>query len=299
MVDVFRMTVGEDEWLLAEESPDTLYQVIDGLDASSRPALAVESTTAPGSFITAERSDDGSFRIAYADGRGDSGDRAGAEALAVHQAILGCVERNRPWTAVVDGCLDVFGRHGHPVVDYATTGLSVATAMIDAGNRADRRGVTRSLPPSIRWGRRDVITGDLWDAVAGDSTIRVRVVTRDPHHEHGIAIGTVGGALSSGDGDGDGEGAAEIIVWPAPGADEFRVDRRGSSGSVRVCNVYMESGRTWSRVGRWGENAGMWIEPGPGGERIYHCGHAGTYPPTFDDLTFSVSIESPGLRDEL
>jgi len=82
-----------------------------------------------------------------------------------HQAVLECVRQDDvDWRRVfeaVDGSRDSAGvEWAQRSADYEPTGLSVAMAMLDLAKRRQRAGLPGLLPLPVRWGHREIITGD-------------------------------------------------------------------------------------------------------------------------------------------
>jgi hypothetical protein len=190
--------------------------------------------------------DEGVFDVELPGGRLER-----ADVLVAHQAILS----GEPADLSLED------------VDYATTGLSLQTALLDHGKRKKRLGLPLEIPPTIRWGERRVATGDIRPVPAGPVTVTVSHLT--PGVRHGIALSTADGP--------------EHILWPSENDREFTVDLPHDA-DLRITTVFVLEGPGWSREERWIENAGLWIDP----DGAYHCNHFATTPPTFEDLVFTV-----------
>jgi hypothetical protein len=139
------------------------------------------------------------------------------------------------------------------------------------------------IPPTIRWDQLAVSTGDVWQLPDGRSGISVIAEKFAPGVRHGIAISAAGGPLEF-----RGESLSEVIFWPSEDDVDFEVSCPRPGDRVRITTVYLVAGPTWSRVDRWGENAGTWVERAGADRRLYHCNYYATSPPTFEDLSFSV-----------
>ncbi|MDG6105762.1 hypothetical protein Daura_18880 [Dactylosporangium aurantiacum] len=264
---------------------DELYWTLDSLDPRVRPAVTIEP--GPGRRIVVAAHGGGGLTITYREHTADAVRRVeDVDVLAAHRAIMACLRGASGWHQVLDQVGGSFGTAGVDT-DYEPTGLSVANAVLDDGKRRRRRGLP-TVGNAIGWGARRVTTGDTWRGVPDSGTVTVRALRPDPVHEHGIAIRAAGGTLSVG-----GAPAAEVIVWPTAEDPETVVAYVSPAPALQVCNVYLLRGAAWERVDRWSEQAGMVVEAAGDAERVYHCNHASTTPPTFADLTVRLRLGPP------
>ena len=172
-------------------------------------------------------------------------------------------------------------------VDYASTGISISNATQDYVHRMKGLGIPVEMPPTITWGALRVSTGDLWRGLAGDLTIAVEVESMRAGAPLGISISSSQAILSTDD---DADPRSEVIVWPTEADRRFEVRVAAPGADIRVTTVYEVSGKNWSRIDRWTEESGFWVEPVSPARRIYHTNHYATSPPAFDDLVFAVQV---------
>ena len=276
--------------LALSDSADELYWILDGL-ASADDFVVFEHASSVNAFIQTYRRADGSLVVEYNDGTGLA-EVADVDVLAAHQALLACLQGGPELAPRLRAVRGTFGSYGVlSPVDYEGTGLSIANAMLDAGKRRRWLGRPGTIPPLLSWGARQITSGDVWRDVPVGGSIAVAVRAFVDGLDHGFAVSAQGGALSHG-GLADGsESAEELVLWPTPTEREFEVRYTSPRQILLLCNVYRVSGPTWSKVDKWSENAGLWIEQGSERVRTYHCNHASTRPPTFADLVVTVSVD--------
>jgi hypothetical protein len=170
-------------------------------------------------------------------------------------------------------------------VDYAQTGLSIQDAMLHR-NHIDRlRGRPVVTPPIVTWGPFLVRTGDVITGIPERGVVRLSVVSAAPGYRQGVQLVAPQGRLAL---DGARPGI-EFVMWVDAGVEGVTLDYESPSGALLVTNVYEIPGL--DRVGKWSENAGMWVEQNSLVERTYHCNCYATTPPTFDDLVFRLVVE--------
>ncbi|MEV7330776.1 hypothetical protein [Micromonospora sp. NPDC093244] len=274
---------------LFDGDPDALYHTLDSLSASDGTGVAIRPVGDDGSFAEAVVSEDGSFLVRFKDrDAGPAEEVMGVDILAAHQALMSYARSDGGWAATFRNLEGSFGSVGvTSEVDYRTTGLSIATALIDSTNRRRRLGMRQAVPPTISWGPHTVMTGDLWTGLPVTGRVTIRITSYNGVREGGVAVNAPGGSLRA-----VGETAgSEVIVWPSPESREFVVEFDSPRGVLGVCNVYVSAGHNWSRIDRWSENAGMTREVHSDYERSYDCNHALSDPPTFRDLSFIMSVE--------
>ncbi|MEV4510973.1 hypothetical protein AB0K00_18620 [Dactylosporangium sp. NPDC049525] len=276
MADRFQVTLFDPADASVLAGADELFWTLDGLTPADNPTATIASLDTAGRFVEVTVREDAGLTIRYREHAADDIHAVDdADILAAHQAILTCLGSPHGWRRTLDPIGGTFGVTGSPI-DYQQTGLSIANAMLDAVKRRQRLDLPRTIPPTIRWGSRDITTGDTWHGVPSTGRITVRVLHPDHAHEHGIAIRAPGGTV-------DGTPAETVNRT----ATDTAVDYVSPTQTLQVCNVYVIRGATWERVDRWSEQAGMVIEPAGALERVYHCNHMSTDPPSFADLTFS------------
>ncbi|MEU7905923.1 hypothetical protein [Actinoplanes sp. NPDC049118] len=284
----YRLRTEWDDDIL-DGGPDGLYHTLDSLVLGENPVAQLRPVDDDGSFVEAAVREDKSFQVRFTEAGSDVVESVSdADILAVHQAFMRYVRADASWAAAVralDGTALQSGESA-TAVDYRETGLTIATAMIDFGNRQRRRGAGVVVPPVIRWGSKEVITGDVWKDVPETGRLAIRVTGFDSSRGNGIAVSAMGGTLTFG----DEPPVAELILWPQSDAREFTMSFTAPKRAIGICNVYIVAGPNWSRVDRWSEYAGMLRRIVSREERAYDCNHALTDPPAFDDLSFSVSL---------
>ena len=278
-------------------SGDALYIVMDSLPESDSFTATVQSDDVDGRFIQViGRDDGGALTVRYRKHRVDGiGQVANVDMLAAYRAVMECVGQDgADWRRVfeaVDGSRDSVGvEWAHRSVDYEPTGLSIATAMLDLAKRRRRVGLPGLVPLPIRWGDREVITGDTIRGIPAEGRLLLRASALDSRHRHGVEIRLPQGAILEG-----GEWLPTGgYFWPDAAGEELDVTYRSPQGLLQLSNVYTQVvGNGQERVVRWEEYAGMWSERVDESTRIYHCNHASTTPPAFDDLVFSVQVVTP------
>src|SRR5688572_12726622 len=96
-------------------------------------------------------------------------------------------------------------------IDYATTGLTIRTAMLDFAKRNPSR---ERKPIRIRWGQEYVQTSDRW-AVPNQGRVRIEILQSRSVPRQGVDLKVDGGAFLLA----DGSRAAPADLGPArPGA---------------------------------------------------------------------------------
>ncbi|MEV4659074.1 hypothetical protein [Micromonospora sp. NPDC049301] len=267
--------------------PDELYWTLDSLNVSDSRVAVIESADRD-PVIQVSVNPDGSFSVHYEGAGGEELSSSNADILALHQALLtGMRDKNR-WLSVLRHLQDTFGSFGiedGSPVDYASTGLTISTGLLDVSKRNQRLRRPPVLPLTLKWGLLAVTTGDAWGGLPIESTLSLTVLAQGAGVKQGIALMAPRGQIRNG----ADVGSPELILWAGDGR-TFTIGCQSPHGVLQVCNVYEEAGPGWSRVERWTENAGLWVEWVSETERLYHCNHASTAPPTFDDLVFSVRV---------
>jgi hypothetical protein len=289
----YRLITDFDDDVLSEAG-DELYIVMDSLAESDSCTTTIQSVDVEGRFIQVIARDPAeALVIRYRRQRADAiGQVAKVDILAAYQAVLQCVRQEdaewRPAFEAVAGSRDEAGvQWARRSVDYAPTGLSIATAMLDLAKRRQRVGLPGSVPLPIRWGHREVITGDTFRGIPAEGRLLLRASTVDGRHRHGVEIRLPQGAILEG-----GEWLPTGgYFWPGEAGEELDLTYRSPHGLLQLSNVYTHVvGNGQERVFRWEEHAGMWSERVDETTRVYHCNHASTVPATFDDLVFSVTV---------
>jgi hypothetical protein len=287
---VYRVRTRLDERAFSN-APDELYWTLDGLALPDNGIAVIERVDSGAQLIKVTLRDNGSFVIEYReDALRDPGLVLDVDILAAHQAILTCIRQGGEWRPVLERIQGTFGvfavaPDAEPI-DYEATGLSINNAMLDSSNRRRRLGLAVAVPPEISWGPLTIATGDMWTGVKEKAAVSLVVTGQRSGIEQGIAVSAPGGSLASGSESAE----SELIVWPTEGDREFVIDYLSPQRVIRLCNVYKLKGKGWSRVERWTDNAGLWVAETSKAERIYHCNHASTTPPTFEDLVFKVRM---------
>jgi hypothetical protein len=175
-------------------------------------------------------------------------------------------------------------------VDYAQTGLSINVSMLDHTRRGRRLGRAVETPPKLSWGGLTVVTGDIWENADANSVISVEISRWRADIRHGVSISSNERVLRPG-GQGDRSGQSEIILWPTEDEQRFEIRCDSSASQIRVTNAYQVGGDNWSRIERWTENAGLWVDSISERRRVYHCNYYSSAPPTFVDLVFTMSVD--------
>ena len=169
-------------------------------------------------------------------------------------------------------------------LDYARSGLNISEAVMEAVSS----GRTTGKRPLITWDGHTVTTGDIWEVPpAGRLTITIDQARSGLRQGLEIQI-PQGGIVFA-----DGTLADRMHMWHDDELTNTATYRYSApSKTLLTCNIYEQTydGRRTPRLERWGAWAGMWIQQPTHRERVYHCNHGETHPPTFQDLTYRLSI---------
>lgn len=138
---------------------------------------------------------------------------------------------------------------------------------------------------SIVWGGRDIVVGD---KIAAPSAGRFQVIfiSCRPDRRHGVDIDIPGGGITLSNGD----VAPTLRIWCPPEPEPiFEYEYRSPKDLLHVTTVYevTRGGRTV--VERWTGNAAMHVERTGTDHHVYHCSHADSTPPDFEDMVFSLT----------
>ncbi len=169
--------------------------------------------------------------------------------------------------------------------DYANSGLSIRTAILDHFNRYPDK---RTRPEFILWGGLFVKTSDSF-SVPEFGVVRAEFLHCKGDVEQGFDIKLDDGWLELQDG-----GHVSLLrTWKDEKyEDVVEYPFFSRNGRLFVWNVYKMRYRGGQVVEeKWTENAGFWIERISENERIYHCSHGMASPPDFDSLVFKVTVK--------
>jgi hypothetical protein len=172
-----------------------------------------------------------------------------------------------------------------PVRDYAESGLTIRTAMLDHVKRfPDKRtrpgyilwhGIKIGTADSIPVPSRGIVRGEF---LSGDSNVRQGFDLKI--HEGWIELA-------------GGEHVALLRTWRDERLEhvvEYPFFCR--DGLLWVWNVYEMTFPSGERIEeKWTENAGFWVESVGESDRIYHCSHGMANPPDFESLVFKLSVK--------
>jgi hypothetical protein len=270
-------------------TPDLLYIALDALPESDSHTATITAADVGRRFIQVVMRPNSSLSVRFREDADHAVETVDdVDVLDGHQAILRCTGAGPVvWRDVWGPIAGSFTRASNidrwAAIDYAATGLSIATAMLDHSKRARHLGVPFDPPQSVRWGDLDVVTGDTWLDAPQRGVITVQVVEPDPRHEHGVALHIPRGMISS--------RGPETVLWPSGAELAFTVEYHSPQQLLHISNVYKISGNGWEQTARWSEDAGMIVTRLPTGERSYACNHADTTPPTFADLAFTIAVD--------
>ncbi|GIJ44304.1 hypothetical protein Val02_11900 [Virgisporangium aliadipatigenens] len=274
-----------------DELPDTadeLFWILFYLEPRKNPVVTISATRDADRFIRVAAGDGGLLSVTYRHGTPDEVHTvSGLDVLAVHQAIVACVQRGMQWTAAFEEA-QRRGDMRSGVVDYEPTGLTVQAAVMDLDVRRRRLGLPFAGPPSLTWGSSQVVTGDVWPQAKSTVTVSIEVTAMRRELEHGISIASPGGSVRT---ERSQPAAAELMLWPSHDGEKFEVVCDVPQAALQITNVYMFRTPTHSRVERWSDNAGIVVESVSAAERIYRCNHGFTSPPTFNDLVFRARVD--------
>lgn len=274
--------------------PNRLYWILDGMADSAGKFVVFEALDEPERFIQALSLGDRKFDVEW---RANSESRifsiSAADILVAQQSVLRCMQRAEGWESVGQDVLSrldssVLGADG--LVDYGQTGLSIANSFLDYSKRMKRLGMRVETPPTLKFGEFVVATGDVWSGLPDGVSLAIRVDKEGSSFRQGISISSSHPVLSSG----DRFNQREVIFWPGSTDLEVLLQVGTPGGDVRVTTVYEVGGENWSRVERWTENSGFWVERLSPKLSRYHSNYFSVYPATFDDTVFEVEIISGG-----
>jgi hypothetical protein len=269
-------------------SDDTLYLLMDALAETDTATATIRSEQVDQRSIQVVADPAGSLRLRFREWPDQAIQEVdGVDILAAFGAVMTAVrDEDRDWASIFSPVAGSFGRDPGEV-DYASTGLPIATAMLDATKRRQRLGLPPAPAMPIRWSFGEALTGDVWTGLPATGRVVVRARRADERHRHGLAIAVPEGAVVV-----DGEvPAREALVWPTRAGEEITLTYRSPQETLWLCNVYSERAGGREVVARWEQQAGMRVEI-DAGSRVYHCNHASTDPPTFSDLVVEVWVNT-------
>lgn len=270
-------------------SDDSLYHVMDALAQTDTGTASIRCDQLAERFIQVVADPAGSLRLRFRQWPGEPVQMVdGVDILAAVRSVMAAVsDGDEDWAQIVSPVAGTFGQDAGPV-DYAGMGLSIATAMLDAVKRRDRLGLPSRPAIPIRWGSGEVLTGDVWDGLPVAGRLVIRALRIDDLRQHGLAVAVPEGSVAL---DGE-EPSRQALVWPARTGEEISLIYHSPQQILRLCNVYVERvGGGRDIVARWENQAGMRVEVGAD-RRIYHCNHARTDPPMFEDFVCQLQVNA-------
>ena len=262
--------------------PDPLFWMLDSIADHDGEYLVLQAQDEAERFVQALSVGGGLLDVEWRASSADELHRlAAVRVLVAHQTVLRCLRDAGGWdTVAAETAAD-------GEVDYATTGLSIANAVMDRTKRQRQLGLPVEIPPVVRWGGHDVTGGDIWRDLHGEFDVLVRAEAGRDGWRQGISIAARRPVLSTA----DGPEQAEILLWPGDAGSRFTVRARMAGDDLRVTNVFRPRDGSHARIERWIGNAGFRVSTESPTLRRYHANFHEVSPPTFDDLVFSVEVQ--------
>ncbi|MEU5529406.1 hypothetical protein ABZ744_20970 [Micromonospora chersina] len=286
MAGSYRLITDHDDDALPA-SGDILYLLLDALAETDTATATIRCDQMAERFVQVVANRAGSLQLRFRQWPGEPIQEVDAvDVLAAFRSVMAAVrDGDQDWAPIFAPVEGTFGRDPGPV-DYARTGLPIATAMLDAVKRRKRLGLPPWPAMPIRWGSGEVLTGDVWAGLPAAGRVVVRAIRVDHRHRHGLAVAVSEGSVAL-----EGEAPSrEALVWPERVGEEIVLTYRSPHRILRLCNVYVErAGGGREIVARWEEQAGMRVEVAAD-RRVYRCNHPRTDPPTFEDLVCQVRV---------
>ena len=176
--------------------------------------------------------------------------------------------------------------------DFGGTGLSVRRAFVDA-HEAFARELPKPLtePMSILWNGRDIITGDILE-VPQTGRFRIDFVSCRPTALHGVDIEIPGGGIAILDGQISPTLRTWYGSWYEPELKWVEYPYHAPNGWLRLASVSERVRGNQKVAERWTGNAGMFVER-LAHQHVYHCSHADSSPPNFEDMVFALTLMPP------
>jgi len=177
--------------------------------------------------------------------------------------------------------------------DYSSTGLSLRRAFVEARNAYGREHPTPLTEPfSILWDGRDIIAGDIL-RVPRTGRFRIDFVSCRPTALHGIDIDIPRGSIVFKGGEISPTLRAWYGSWYEPELEWVEYPYHAPEGWLRLTNVCERARGDKKVVERWTGNAGMFVQRHEAHHHVYHCSHADSSPPNFEDMVFALTLMLP------
>ena len=177
--------------------------------------------------------------------------------------------------------------------DYGGAGLSVRRAFVEARDAfGGQLSNPMTKPISILWNGRDIIIGDILD-VPQRGRFHIDFVSCRPTTLHGVDIEIPGGGIVFKGGKISPTLRTWFGSWYEPELEWVEYPYHAPKGQLRVTTASERTHGDQKVVERWTGNAAMFVERLGAHKHVYHCSHADSSPPNFEDMVIALTLRVP------